>query len=196
MFLKEKVIMKFLLVICLCFGQGLFAESKPTKKAYIITGPESSGSAFISRVIAYVVGKDSQYRQWSGFGLNGKIEDSTVILHRSQPTGLLEQKFTTKQEFHDMFPDYQLYFIITTRDQTIQNLSAERRFNRTPELLQTAQKIVADLLATENCFIWSYETQQFLKQAYFLQLYKFLEIKSDFYPYDLKDANKPYIRGR
>jgi len=38
------------------------------KKAYIITGPESSGSVYISKIIAYVLGETKDINEWSGYG--------------------------------------------------------------------------------------------------------------------------------
>lgn len=186
---------RFLLFAILALSFYAHAE---TKKAYIITGPCSSGSIFIARVISYAVGKDAHYKQWDGFGLNGTIGDDILVMHRSQPYGAETKKFITRAQFHTMFPGYKLYFIIPTRDQNIQSKSTKRRFDWTKEERKQfepkAQTILKDIIRNENCFIWSYEAQCYLKKPYFEMLYKFLEIESDFFPADLKDFNKKHIK--
>ncbi len=166
------------------------------KRAYIITGPESSGSRFISRVIAYVLGKDQEYNQWTGGGMNGKIGDDLVILHYSQPS-YRPAKFLTLDQFHELFNGYELYFIITTRDVTIVDKSKRKHFNCQKECAhihrETSKAILSEILLNEKCFIWNYETQIYLKEAYFQMLYDFLQIKSDFFPTDLVNGNKKYF---
>ena len=166
------------------------------KKAYIITGPESSGSTFISEVIAYVVGKDSFYRQWAGYRMNGNIGDDLVVFHVSQPYRNPNQ-YCTLADFHEIFDGYDLYFIITTRDVNIVKKSKKKRFSRF-ELEAKKNEIISgqilsNILQKEKCFIWSYETQNYLKETYFQMLYKFLGVESDFFPKDFRDENKKYL---
>jgi len=188
----------YLIIFCNFFCSAIAANANlKHKKAYIITGLESTGSVFISQVIAYVVGNDVNYKQWSGYGLNGQIDDDIVVLHRSQPYGRLN--FLTREDAHDLFPNHELYFIICTRDLTIESLSIKRRFNRSEKEISqiirpTAKKILQDIIQNEKYLIWNYETQQFLKETYFQILYDFLEVESDFIPPNLYDANKKYIK--
>lgn len=179
------------------------------KKAYIITGAESSGGRFIARVIAYVLGKDKEYKSWNGVGFLEKPRDTlapildVVILHRSQPFGFVrnkkkgkEAKYSPLKLFQEKFREYELNFIITTRDSTIINESRISRHKRNEEKLDVdhlkVKRILSDIIKNERCFIWNYETQNSLGHVYFQQLYDFLGVKTDFFPPDLFDANRKY----
>ena len=167
------------------------------KKAYIITGPESSGSVFIAQVIAHVTGKDHSYKDWSGYRWNGNVGDDLVIVHLSQPAGEDHDEFFPLSWFQETLKDYTRYFIITTRDVTIIKESKKHRFRcsskKAKEHENLSRKILSEILANEKCFIWNFETENYLKEAYFQLLYDFLEIDSSFFPQDLYDANKKYI---
>jgi len=166
------------------------------KKAFVITGPESSGSVYISKIIAHVVGKSS-FGDWPGYGLCGQIGDDIVVLHRSQP--FMEwNKYFTLDQFKEMFDGYQIYFICTTRDITISNISKVNRFGRNQqacaENLQKSRSIVAEILANQELsIIWSYETFIYLGPAYLEILYRFLNVRSNFYPDNIIDGNTKYL---
>jgi hypothetical protein len=167
------------------------------KKAYIITGPESSGSVFISRVVSYVVGKDASYGQWDGYGMNGKIGDDIVCLHRSQPYANAETYYTLEQ-YQEDFSGYDIYFIVTTRDMHISAISKAKRFKRNQKEILENKKVSREILtrimsSNEKSFVWSYETMLYLGEAYFKKLYEFLKVDSSFVPGDMKDGNKKYI---
>lgn len=193
MVLKPWFLSIFILVISL-FSNG-YSEQK---KVYIITGPEASGSRFIARVIAYVVGKDRKYKSWDGHGVNGEIGDDVLVVHHSQPA-FRPAKFSPLERFQTLFKDYDRFFIITTRDQNIIRSSKRRQYRNSVEELKQhenrSKEIMTDIFLKERCFIWSYETQFYLKRAYFQKLYDFLGIQSDFYPSDLFDANQKYIKN-
>ncbi|HLB52564.1 MAG TPA: hypothetical protein VJK48_02505 [Chlamydiales bacterium] len=182
---------KTLKLIFLFFSLTLFAEQK---KAYIISGPESSGSTFIARVIAHVVGKDPIYKEWSGRKWNGDLGDDVVILHLSQPAG---KEFYDLAWFQKTFADYDRYFILTTRDVNIIKTSKKKRFKRTKDNAisdqEMSKNILSDIIKNEKFFIWNFETQIYLKESYFQLLYDFLEVKSNFFPPDLTDANAKHI---
>lgn len=167
------------------------------KKAYIITGPESSGSVFIAQVIAHVTGKDSCYKDWSGYRWNGNLGDDLIIVHLSQPAGDKHDEFYPLSWFQETLKDYDRYFILTTRDVTIIKESKRHRFHCSSKKIKEhealSKNILSEILLHEKCFIWNFETQIYLKEAYFQLLYDFLGISSSFFPYDLYDANKKYI---
>lgn len=177
----------FCFLVCTLFGAP--------KKAYIITGPESSGSVFIARVIAHVVGKDVQYKAWEGYKWNGKIGDDLVILHLSQPAG---KEFFDLAWFQKTFADYDRYFILTTRDVNVIKSSKKQRFKKSEKKAvldqEKSKAILADIIQNEKYFIWNYETQIYLKESYFQSLYHFLGITSDFFPPDLSDANAKHLQ--
>jgi hypothetical protein len=181
---------RYLCAIALVLGAG-------EKRAYIITGPESSGSVFVSQVISYVVGKDAVYKQWSGYGMNGSLGDDLIILHLSQPF-LTPPQFCNLAKFREWFSGYDLYFIVTTRDIDIVKKSKRHRFGRSKSAANIHQdhsrEILEEILRNEKSFIWNYETQVYLGKVYYQLLYDFLQVKTDFFPTDLYNANKKYIK--
>ena len=175
------------------------------KNAYIITGPESSGSTFISQIIAHVLGVNPEFGTnlgWNGRQFcNNLNPDETrnndiVILHRSQPFCKRYQYFDY-QEFKTMFKGYNLYFILTTRDPIITAISKKSRWNVDDETIKSdnvkSSEILGTIMENEKYFIWNYETMLYLKNVYFNQLYKFLNVTSYFYP-KVQDGNIKYIK--
>jgi hypothetical protein len=179
------------------------------KKAYIITGPESSGSVYISKIIAYVLGETKDMNEWGGYGFckKQKIDENTInetndiiILHRSQPY-LQHDKYCDLNEFKELFKDYELFFILCTRYHVISNHSKKHRFQRTEEELvdnyDISKKILTEITKKERFFIWNYETMLYLNESYFDLLYNFLEINTEnrYYPTDIFDGNSKYIKN-
>ena len=168
------------------------------KKAYIITGPESSGSVFISKVVSYVVGKDKVYGEWDGYGWNGELGDDIVCLHRSQPY-ISARKYCTLEDFKSTLPGYEIYFILTTRDNNIVSRSKISRFSRSANDLTHNRDMSRNILTSiiesgERSFIWNYETSIYLRDSYFRLLYEFLGATIDFIPQDLRDGNHKHIK--
>lgn len=190
------IITASLLIFFLSVLPGKIFAAEQEKRAYIITGPESSGSRFIARVISYVVGKDRHYRDWDGYKINGKIGDDLLVIHLSQPSGPMQ--FHSLNRFKEMLSGYSLYFIITTRDQNIIQRSKIKNHHNSAETAKAhkikSQQILGEILQNEQCFIWNFETQIYLEKVYFQKLYDFLQISSDFFPPDLLDANKKYMK--
>ena len=165
--------------------------------AYIITGPERSGSRFIAKVVSYVVGLNEEYN-WPGYDLKGTIGDSKICLHRSQPFKNLNQ-FSPLRQFENEFAGYNLNFILTTRDMSIVKYS---KFLHDPTLShqklshdqKTSRQIISDIIQSRHrSFIWNYETMIYLGDVYFRQLYSFLDSDSEFIPPDLVDGNAKYL---
>lgn len=170
-----------------------------SKKAYIVVGPECSGSVFISQVIAYVVGKDKVYKQHSAEFMNGEVGDDIVVLHCSLPT-FNNHVFYDRAYFKKKFVGYDVYYILTTRDHNISATSKIRRFKESRGEVfkheKRAREIMGEILINERAFVWSYETMVLLKESYFQKLYDFLDVDSNFFPLDLKDANSKYFKNR
>ena len=168
------------------------------KKAFIITGPESSGSVYISRIISWVVNKDKVYGDWNGYGMNGRVGDKIVCLHRSQPFGK-DKRFFSLSEFESLLNGYDIYFIIATRDGSISNRSKKKRFKHTVEEMKAhrvrSKKIIKEILESKHrSFIWNYETFMYLQEVYLKELYEFLGTKKRFSPGDIRDANIKYLK--
>lgn len=169
--------------------------------AYIITGPECSGSSFIAQVVAHACGVDNVFQQWDGRGQVGNVGDKVIVLHRSQPYGP-ECTFINLREIEGVYEGYELRFILTTRDRSISAVSNLRRRNRSAELQahheQRALMIMREIMASNHRFyIWSYETFMFLRNSYLKLLYDFVDTDTPFYPPDdsIVDANKKYVVG-
>ena len=168
-----------------------------SKKFFIITGPESSGSVFIAQVIAYYVGATNNINDWSGYGYCKSLKPNIKILHRSQPWGNANQYFTLKQ-FKEEFKEMDLYFILTTRYTQFSNLSKIKRFGRTKKdidnnMLQSKLILSEIIKSNEKYFIWNYETMLYLNEVYFDLLYDFVEGINKHYP-KLKDGNINYMK--
>lgn len=167
---------------------------------YVITGPECSGSSFIAQVIAHACGVDSTFQQWDGRGQLGRLGDKIIILHRSQPYGP-DLRFITMRELETIYENYELRFILTTRDRSISAVSNKHRRNRPIDLQieheERALVIMKEIMSSQHrFFIWSYETFMFLRDAYLHQLYaRLVDTTTPFYPSNasIKDANKKYV---
>ena len=165
-------------------------------KAFIITGPESSGSVYIAKIIAFVLGATENISDWSGRGFcDSRIPDIEII-HRSQPWGTASQ-YSDVNDFKNIFNGYDLYFIVCTRYHMISNKSKESKFNRTgidlKNNLVKSKSIFTEIIKNEKSFIWNYETMLYLREIYFDLLYKFLESKKSYYPTDIIDGNVKYL---
>lgn len=163
-------------------------------KLAFVVGPEGSGSALASRVVAHAVGA-ANYRQWNGLGhVRG---NGWKVIHRSLPS-------SKKAVFYDIekmirkHTTCDLYLVLTTRDVTLAQMSAVERFPRTEDEagahMVHAAEIMAGLMDKHKCLVWSYETFVFLQGAYLARLYDFLGVESRFVP-PLYDANKRRIDG-
>ena len=167
-----------------------------SKKVFIITGPESSGSVFISQVIANYVGATKNINDWDGYGYCKSLKPNIKILHRSQPFVRAEQYFTLKQ-FKEEFKGMGLYFILTTRYTKFSNLSKIKRFKRTKKdidnnMLQSKLILSEIIKSNEKYFIWNYETMLYLNEVYFDLLYDFVGGINKHYP-KVKDGNIKYL---
>jgi hypothetical protein len=93
---------------------------------------------------------------------------------------------------------YNAYFIICTRDTTISKLSVAKRFKRKIETISEHQnqsmQIIVDILRSKSkSFIWSYETFMFLKEYYLRELFRFVDVQSEYIPECIIDGNIKYI---
>ena len=167
------------------------------KKAYIILGFEGSGSVFIAKTISFIIGSCSSFGEWNGYGLNKRLGENNVVLHRSIPFMRPKKWHDEPDEIKENFKEYdQIKFIIATRDLSASMLSRIERFGGNLESYKKdnlrAKNFVTKFIKKEDCFIWNYETMLALENIYFQQLYKWLSVKNDFIP-ELKDGNRKYF---
>jgi len=170
------------------------------KNSWVICGPESSGSSFIAQTISFATGFCEYFGQYSGKGYNSKVPCENYVLHRSLPYSR-PKKFqdcleSEIRDFADRFE--RVNYILTTRDRSCSTLSKIRRFGggvgEAKEDYQLAQPYFERLVNDDSCYIWNYESMQMLGRPYFLRMYRFFGIDSDFVP-ETYDANAPYIPG-
>lgn len=164
------------------------------KKAYIITGGESTGSVFISKCISESMG----YAGWDGYRFYSPNENIT-FLHRSQPYGVDGTAYSPYSELAQIFNEHECRYIICTRDLTCSNNSKKQRRSRQKKDLETAhvncKSIISEIVnSNEKYFIWNYEAMVYLNDIYFNLLYDFLEIRIDARKYpEVVDGNRKYL---
>ena len=179
---------------------GIKSLGKTAKSAYVVCGPESSGSVFIAQVLSYAIGSCSQYKDYSGYGYNMQARNNGLVLHRSIPfqrpkcwqDSLLEEVDQFKNEYEN------INFILTTRYTEITLLSKMRRFggdlSTAREDIVKALPFFQSLAKEKSTFIWNYETMLLLGDAYFSRLYDHFGIDSQFYP-ETYDGNITYLNA-
>lgn len=164
---------------------------------YIIIGPESSGSVFISKVIAYSLGITKTISDWNGHKVYPS-KKNPKIFHISLPSKM-ENIFKNLNDLKKMFPNRKLKFIICTRYSPIANISQKNRFNRSDKIIKNNNKIskqiLTDIIKKEQNFIWNYETMLYLENTYFDLLYDFLKSKIIYYPDNIIDGNIKYLNN-
>lgn len=166
-------------------------------KCVFVIGPESSGSKLIAKIISHALNID-QYGEWNGMGWteNGMHK----VCHRSLPFLIPPQYPDIEKWIHDNQRDYDIFFVITTRDITLSEISRIKRFKKTSTQVQEeskrANEIIRDLIKSrQKYYIWSYETFMFLEMDYLKLLYNFLGINSDYMP-ALIDGNRKSLPSR
>lgn len=159
-------------------------------KCVLVMGTESSGSKLIAKICSHVLEiqmfGDWNGNAWSDNGIN-------KVYHRSLPYNNPPQYPNIDELLFDNRENYQIYFILTTRDNTISELSRSNKYAKPREQSRLeshkAREIMTNILRSNHrSFIWSYETFMFLQLEYLKKLYQFLEIESNFIP-ELIDGN-------
>jgi hypothetical protein len=169
--------------------------NKKRKVIYII-GCEKTGSKFISRIIANIMGVCG-FEDWNGSGIC-LFQDNNIVAHFSQPH-LNPPQYSDIKSIENQHKDDDLRFIITTRDinisekSRIKGWSFKNKENVTKQSGE-AKKIIEYILKNHNYFIWSYETMNYLKESYLEVLCKWLGVTSN-KCFDIRDGNKKYIKN-
>jgi len=166
----------------------------------VVIGPESSGSVMVSKIIGNVIGA-SAYGKWTGYAWSPKAENelrhkNNVVLHRSFPNG--KDYYLDVDKLYNKYKnEYDIKFVITTRDKNIVKLSKQKRFGRDDNECKLNNDIskekIKNTIDKYDFFIWSYETFLYLEEIYLYQLYEFLNVESDFIPNNIFDGNEKYI---
>lgn len=171
--------------------------TKKRKVIYII-GCEKSGSKFISRIIAEVLGV-CKHKEWDGSG-TCPFQDNNIVAHFSQPH-LNPPQYSDIKLIENQHKDDDLRFVITTRDITISEKSRittwwfhkHKNKKSVSKESDEAKKIIEYILTNHDYLIWSYETMNYLKESYLEVLYKWLGITSKTH-FQIIDGNKKYIK--
>ena len=169
------------------------------KNSWVVVGPEGSGSSLMAKTISYALNHCSYFGQYSGYGFNNKKPCENYILHRSLPNRRPKKFQDTLRseirEFSDKFE--KVNYILTTRDINCSILSKITRFGgNITDAKQDYNKTLPyfeELVDNDNCYIWNYESMILLGRPYFMRMYRFFKIKSDFVP-NIYDANSAYIK--
>lgn len=159
-------------------------------KCVFVIGPESTGSMLAAKICSHVLGIDS-YGQWNGVAWSDRGHHK--VCHRSLPYGTPPQYPDIQQWVAENQDSHELYFVLTTRDITISELSRFERWSRSFEESRKESEIACRILvdvisAGHRNMVWSYESFMFLGNSYLRSLYDFLDVASDFSP-ELVDAN-------
>ncbi|WP_422048935.1 hypothetical protein [Shimia sp.] len=168
------------------------------KRLLIVTGFESSGSVFLARVASHVLQKCKTFGAWDGYGWNGDRGDDLVIIHRSMPYSRGPKKWfeELQDEIKDL-ADYDVRFVICTRDLSISRTSRQLRFGGATATYKAddarARDIFANIMQTHEYYIFSFESALALREIYYQDFYKWLGVESSFSP-PLFDANAPYVK--
>lgn len=165
-------------------------------KCVFAVGPESSGSMLVARILAHVL-KIEPYGLWNGVGWNDSGRHK--ICHRSLPFGMPPHYPNIDQWIRNNRENYDLYFVLTTRDISLSESSRMSRFMKPKKQVEyesiMARQMMSDIIKRDvNLFVWSYETFMFLEIDYLRMLYRFIGIDSDFSP-DLVDGNSKWIQA-
>lgn len=163
-------------------------------KCIYVIGPESSGSILIAKIIAHFL-NIAPFSKWNGHGLK---QNKHKIYHRSLPYSK-PPEYPNIEKWVKENKNYEQYFVLTTRDITLSEISKIDRFNKDIEQVKKeslkASNIIKDVLKKHKSFIWSYETFMFLQEDYLKLLLNFLNVEIDniILPIELKDGNKKRI---
>jgi len=168
------------------------------KNAWVICGPESSGSVMVAKTVSFAIGHCNFFGEYSGYGYNSKGTCENLVLHRSipymRPKRFQDSLVEEIAAFSDKYE--RVNYSLTTRDKNCSIQSKMRRFGgsikEAEEDYEIAVPFFERLVDDDNCFIWNYESMLLLGKPYFLRMYRFFGIKSDFVP-EVYDANAPYI---
>lgn len=163
-------------------------------KCVFVLGPESSGSMLIAKICSHVLGIH-EYGEWSGVAWSHKGRHK--VCHRSLPHGYPPIFPNIEEWISENEKEYDIHFILTTRDISISELSRFHRwakpFKQSRDESVKAREIMITIIHSRQAyFIWSYETFMFLKKEYLNCLYLFLGVKSDFIP-SLIDTNRSKV---
>lgn len=166
------------------------------KKCVIVIGPESSGSMLIAKICSHVLGID-KFGEWNGVAWSDKGGDK--VCHRSLPYGNPSKFPNIMKWIKENEQNYDIYFILTTRDVTLSEISRLNRWSKPYDQIRReslkAKEIMNKIMGGNvKYFLWSYETFMFLEKAYLDCLYNFLNVESEYMP-NLMDANKDKIKA-
>lgn len=175
--------------------------NEPARKHIIVTGTESSGGSLVARTIAHAFGV-LHFDDWDGMGPNAVTNQIVKVQHISLPAGN-PSKFPNVREW--IFGDDEdgpRFFVLTVRDNGISIRSKMRRAEAYSELtLEEAQRdnaraasLLAEIASSHRPHLFfSYEALIFLGNVYLQDLYRFLDIESEFVP-PMVDANARYLK--
>ena len=166
-------------------------------KHIIVTGPESSGGSLVARTIAHVLGV-SHYNDWSGTDPHTVSDRHVKVQHTSLPASRPAWFADVQKWIDGDGDDTHRSFVLTVRDNGISIRSKMRRAKMTFEEAEghniRAAQLMAEIASSHRRHLFfSYESLVYLGAVYLNELYRFLDVDSDFVP-PLIDANARYLK--
>ena len=149
----------------------------------LIFGPESSGSAMLTRIIGKHLGLII-----GGYG--STTSPDHTLTHTSLPSSGKFPNIEQLVEDHDRV-------IITIRDNTISQLSKIQRFKKDPIEAEIENNFAREwiqriITLNPDCYIWSYEAFIYLQDTYLEILLSWLGLQPVEYE-QITDENRKYI---
>lgn len=166
------------------------------KRYIFVTGPESSGGSWVARTIAHVLGV-TQYNEWNGTDPEVVEARQARVQHTSLPCSS-PSYFVDVRQWLQGFGGEANRFVLTTRDNGISVRSKMRRAGYPLETALShnaqASRLMGEIASTANhYFFFSYEAVVAHGYTYLRELYRFLDVDSDFMP-PVIDANARYLK--
>lgn len=168
-----------------------------TYKCIFVTGKEGTGGGLIARTLSHVLGIQ-EFQSWDGCVPHISCQGGDKVQHTSLPYGGGEGNWPDVARWVDKNRDYEQYFVITTRDVNISEMSkmvqCGKDLSQVRRETQGAHRVLTQIMqGGHRTFIFSYETFMFLQETYLQRLYRFLGVESKFMP-PLEDGNVKYLR--
>ncbi|WP_417250203.1 hypothetical protein [Celeribacter sp.] len=166
------------------------------KKIVFVIGQESSGSRLVAKACAASLGIVG-FDDWNAIGWTHGADAS--VCHRSLPFGT-PPRFPDIGRWLSKYGDgNELFFVITTRDVTLSDLSKVETFGKSADQVaaerEKVRATIGEVMASGHPYRFvSYETLMLLGEAYWSELYDALGIPpaARVFP-ELKDANRKRI---
>ncbi len=160
-------------------------------KVVVVTGLECTGSKLCAKIVAHVL-NICEYGTWNG--MKWTSSNNKAVLHRSTPAAVNKSKkqMIDPQELIKTYKD--LSFVFTTRDSNIIAKRKKYSLKEKKKWINANREIIKTVVEKGIPYMYfSYEAFMTYKDIYIKELYKFLDVQSNFLP-SLRDGNIKYLK--